>query len=109
MDDLFDEMQRCKSVKECVELAVRDAYGEYEQATAWLTCMETIFEGITQVEILGESAVLEGFDLVSELSVVATCRRNHAIAKVALESVELLRPTPEQRLWIRAWKKWSHG
>jgi hypothetical protein len=35
MDSLLDEMQRCKSVEACMELALTDAYGKYEQAAAW--------------------------------------------------------------------------
>jgi hypothetical protein len=43
MDDLLDEMRRCKSVKACIEVALIDAYGPDEQAVASLTCMEEIF------------------------------------------------------------------
>ena len=42
MSDLLDEMKQCKSVKACIELAITDAYGDYEQAYAWLTCIETM-------------------------------------------------------------------
>jgi len=30
MQSLLEEMQQCKSVKACIELALTDAYGEYE-------------------------------------------------------------------------------
>jgi hypothetical protein len=37
VEDLRDEMRRCKSVRACVDLALTDAYGEEEQVVAWLT------------------------------------------------------------------------
>ena len=37
MDDLLDEMRQCKSEQACIDLALTDAYGEDEQAVAWLT------------------------------------------------------------------------
>ena len=43
MQSLLEEMQQCKSVKACVELALTDAYGEYEQSAAWLACIEEMF------------------------------------------------------------------
>src|SRR5260370_18593518 len=45
MDDLLDEMRQCKSVKACIDLALTDAYGEDEQAVAWLTCIEEMSGG----------------------------------------------------------------
>jgi hypothetical protein len=36
VNDLLDEMKQCKSVRACIELALTDAYGDYEQACAWL-------------------------------------------------------------------------
>ncbi len=37
MDDLLDEMRRCKSVPACIDLALTDAYGDDEQAgLGWL-------------------------------------------------------------------------
>ena len=53
MSDLLDEMKQCKSVKECIELAITDAYGDYEQANAWLTCIETMFGRYKRVFVIG--------------------------------------------------------
>ena len=55
MEDLLEEMQQCKSVKACIELALTDAYGEYEQASAWLACIETIFARFDRVNLLGRT------------------------------------------------------
>jgi len=88
MDSLLDAMQRCKSVEACIELALTDAYGEYEQAAAWLTCIEEMFERFDRVVLMGEEVALEGFELANEAAIVAVCRKGGRKTLVALESVE---------------------
>ena len=73
MSDLLDEMRQCKSVKACIELAITDAYGDYEQANAWLTCIETMFGRYKRVFVIGEDAALDGFELVNDAAIVAVC------------------------------------
>ena len=90
-------------------LTGRDAYGEYEEAEGWQVCLETLFGKGTPVHVLGEAATLDGFDLVNELSVVAICRRHKTTAKVAPESHTFPTLTRVQRLWLKAWKQWSHA
>lgn len=85
---LLEEMQQCRSVKDCIELALTDAYGEYEQAGAWLTCIEEMFGRFDRVKLMGQEVALEGFDLSNDVAVVAICRRGKRGARVALESVE---------------------
>jgi len=109
MEDLLEEMQQCKSVKACIELALTDAYGEYEQASAWLACIETIFERFDRVNLMGEQVALEGFDLENELAVVAVCTKGKRRARVALDSVEFPGITPIEARWLKAWKQFSRG
>jgi hypothetical protein len=54
----------------CIELALTDAYGEYEQISAWLACIEEMFAGFDRVNLLREEVALQGFDLENELTVV---------------------------------------
>src|SRR6516225_7773003 len=75
MQDLPDEMRRCKSVQACIELALTDAYGEDEQAVAWLTCIEALFGRFKRVKLLDEEVALVGFDLNHHV-VIAVCRKN---------------------------------
>jgi hypothetical protein len=63
MKSLLEEMQQCKSVKACIELAITDAYGEDEQASAWLTCIGEMFGRFKRVNVMGHEVVLKGFDL----------------------------------------------
>ena len=88
MQCLLEEMQQCKSVKACVELVLTDADGEYEQASAWLACIEEMFGRFGRVNLLGEEVALQGFELENERTVVALCRKGRRRARVALETFE---------------------
>jgi len=109
MQFLLEEMQQCKSVKACIELALTDAYGEYEQATAWLTCIEEMFGRFDRVNLMGEEVALQGFDLENDPVVVAICRKCKRRARVTLESVEFPDITPIETRWLNAWKQFSRG
>jgi hypothetical protein len=109
MDDLLDEMRKCKSVNACIELALTDAYGEYEEASAWLVCIETLFERFERAKVLGEDVRLEGFDLDHGLTVVAVCKKGKRRARVALDSVEFPGITPIEARWLKAWQQFSRG
>jgi hypothetical protein len=109
MNDLLDEMRRCKSVKACIELALTDAYGEYEQACAWLTCFETMFGGFDRVIVMGEAVALEGFDVAGDATIVAICRKGKQKARIALESVEFPNLSRVEARWLEAWKQFAAG
>jgi hypothetical protein len=108
MEDLLSEMKRCKTVRECFEVATVDTYNEDEAASGWHACLETLFSHYDRVKVLGKEVDLEGFDLANT-AVVAICRQGNKKAKVAFESVEFPKPTAKERLWIQAWRKWSHA
>jgi len=109
MNDLLDEMKQCKSVRACIELALTDAYGDYEQAWAWLTCIETMFGRYKWVVVLGEETAIEGFELASDADIVAVCRRGKRRARIALESVEFPDASPIEARWLNAWKRFASG
>ena len=106
MDDLLDEMRQCKSVQACIDLALTDAYGEDEQAVAWLTCIEEMFSRFKQVKLMGNDVALVGFDL-SDHMVVAVCRQGKRKARVTLDSVEFPELTAVEARWLQAWKRFS--
>jgi len=106
MEDLLDEMRQCKSVQACIDLALIDAYGEDEQAMAWLTCIEELFGRFKQVKLLDQDVALIGFDL-DRHAVVAVCRKGKRKVRATLDSIEFPQPTPVERLWLQAWKKYS--
>lgn len=105
---LLEEMQQCKSAEDCIECALVDAYGDDEQAVAWLTCFEEMFGRFKRVNVMGHEVALEGFDLSND-TVVAVCRQAKEKARVTLESVEFPELTPIETLWLKAWKQFSRG
>lgn len=107
MDDLLDEMRRCKSVGACIELALTDAYGEDEQAVAWLTCIETMFGHSDRVVVLGQEVDLMGFELARDTAVVAVCRRGRRKVRITLESVQLPGLSPVEARWLKAWTQFA--
>ncbi len=106
MDDLLEEMRQCKSVQACLGLALTDAYGEHEQAVAWLTCIEEMFSRFKHVKVMGSDVALVGFDL-RDHAVVAVCRQGRRKARVTLDSVEFPELTPIEQRWLKAWKRFS--
>ena len=109
MTDLLDEMKQCKSVQACIDLAISDAYGDYEQAYAWLTCIESMFGRYRRVFVLGDDAALDGFEVVNHATIVAVCRRGTRKARVALASVEFPDASPIEARWLSAWKRFASG
>ena len=106
MIDLLDEMRQCESVQACIDLALTDAYGEDEQAVAWLTCIEEMFGRFKQVKLLGEDALLVGFEL-NRHTVIAVCNQGQRKVRTTLDSIELPNLTPVERRWLQAWKRFS--
>jgi len=106
MEDLLDEMRQCKSVQACIDLALTDAYGEDEQAVAWLSCIEELFGRFKQLTLLGEDVTLVGFNL-NRHAVIAVCRKGKRKVRATLDSIEFPDLAPTERLWLQAWKKYS--
>ena len=102
-------MGQCKSVKQCIALAITDAYDEAEQATGWLTCIEEILGRFDRVNVLGQEVALEGFDLANGMAIVAICRQGKRSARVTIDTVEFADLTPIEARWLRAWKQFSEG
>ncbi len=109
MESLIEEMENCKTVKECIEVATLDAYGEEEQASAWWTCIEEMFGEFKTAIVLGEEVKLKKFDLSDSGTILAVCTKGKTSAKIALESLDFPNLNAKQKLWLKAWKEWSHG
>ena len=90
-------------------MAITDAYGDYEQAYARLTCIETMFGRYKRVFMMGEDAALDGFEVVNDAAIVAVCRRGKRKARVDLASVEFPDASPIEARWVSAWKRFASG
>jgi hypothetical protein len=82
---------------------------DYEQAFAWLACIEEMFGQFDRVSLIGEQVNLQGFDLETQLTVVAVCRKGKWRARVALDSVDFPGITPTETRWLKAWQQFSRG
>jgi hypothetical protein len=102
------EPNSVKTTKQCIEAATVDAYGEYEQVCGWLTCFEEVFDKVNRILLFGEEVKLVGFEVRNDVEVVAVCLKNKKKAWVSLNSIELIKPSKSQRLWLKAYAEWSH-
>lgn len=108
MDDLLEAMRQCKSIPACIDLALTDAYGDDEQAVAWLTCIEEMFSRFQQVKVMGQEVTLAGFDLRGHI-VVAVCQQGTRKARVTLDSVAFPGLSAIEQRWLKAWQQFSSG
>ena len=107
MTDLLEEMKRCKTIGQCIEVATTDAYGD-EQVGSWLTCIEEMFGEHHDVMLLGEKVKIERFD-TEHGAIIAICKKGKLKARVTLDSIVFPKLTATEKLWLKAWGKYSAG
>ena len=83
-----------------------DAYGESEQATAFLTVLEEHLAFPCGATVLGEAVVVEKIDLSDADELIAICRRGGKRQKVRLLDLELPVSRPKSAEWIAAYRRW---
>ena len=87
--------------------ATVDAYGDSEQATAFLTVLEECLALPFGATVLGEAVVVEEIDLSDADELIAMCRRRGKRQKVRLLDLELHVPRPKGAEWVAAYNRWS--
>ena len=92
-----------------IEEATVDAYGESEQATAFLTMLEEHLALPFGATVLGEAVVVEKIDLNDADELVAICRRGGKRQKLRLLDLELPVSRPKGAEWIAAYRRWSRN
>jgi hypothetical protein len=92
-----------RRLDELIEEATVDAYGESEQATAFLTALEEYLALPCGATVLGEAVVVEKIDLSGADEPVAICRRHGRRQKVRLLDLELPVPRPKGAEWVAAY------
>jgi hypothetical protein len=103
MEDWFE----VKTVADCIEAATVDAYGDDELISGWCCCLEEVFGEASEIKIAGEIFNLSG--MVQEgTTILAVCEKGKKKIKVSLESIELIKPTKVQKLWLKAWLSWKN-
>jgi hypothetical protein len=90
-----------------IEEATVDAYGESEQATAFLTMLEEHLALPCGATVLGEAVVVVKIDLSGADELIAICRRRGKRQKVRLLDLELPVPRPKGAEWVAAYQRWA--
>ena len=90
-----------------IEEATVDAYGESEQATAFLTVLEEYLALPCGATVLGEAVIVEKIDLSGADELIAVCRRRGKRQKVRLLDLELAVPRPKGAEWVAAYHRWA--
>jgi hypothetical protein len=90
-----------------IEEATVDAYGESEQATAFLTVLEECLALPFRATVLGDAVVVEKIDLSGADELIAVCRRRGKRQKVRLLDLQLPVPRPKGAEWVAAYHRWS--
>lgn len=89
-----------------IEEATVDAYGDAEQATAFLTMLEEHLALPCEASVLGEVVAVEKIDLGHAGELIAMCRRGGKRHEVRLSEVELPAPRPKGAEWVEAYRQW---
>jgi hypothetical protein len=90
-----------------IEEATVDAYGDSEQATAFLTVIEESLALPFGATVLGEAVVVEKIDLSGADELIAICRRRGKRQKVRLLDLELPVPRLKGAEWVAAYHRWA--
>jgi len=93
-------------LRELVEEATVDAYGESEEAVGWLTMIDDHVGFPFDVELLGVNITVVGVDVTDACELVAVCRRGASRLKVSLLELPQPSPPPEGWEWIEAFQRW---
>lgn len=103
------EFTKVKTKSDCYEIAAVDAKDESEVASAWYTCLDEVFNEVTEVKFMGETVSFQKFDFQGVTNVVAVIQRNGKSAKVSLESIKWIKPNRIQSIWHKAYLEWLEG
>jgi len=96
-------------LKELIEEAVVDAYGEEEQVGGFFTMLEQSLALPFPVKVLGVDADVEKVDMTLDGQIVAICRRGKTRQKIPILDLPLPTPAPAGVEWIVAYSHWRRG
>jgi hypothetical protein len=96
-------------LKELIEQAIVDAYGEEEQVGGFFTMIEEHLALPFPVKILGVDADVEKVDMTLDGQIVAICRRGKTRQKIPILDLPLPTPAPPGVEWIVAYRHWRRG
>lgn len=96
-------------LKELVEEATVDAYGDEEQASGLFTMLEDNLRLPFTTRVLGADVTVEAIDLTGDNQIMAVCRKGSSRQRIPLNELPLPSPPPEGTEWIEAYRYWRSG
>ena len=96
-------------LKQLVEEATVDAYGESEQATALFTVLEEHPQLPFETQVLGVKVTVAKVDLTGDDDIVAICRRGQERQKIRIVDLPRPDPLPDGWEWVEAYRHWARG
>ena len=96
-------------LKEMIEEATVDAYGESEQTVGFFTLLEERLKLPFKTEVLGAEVMVERLDMTDDEQIVAVCSRGKSRQRVPILDLTLPDPPPEGVEWIEAFRHWARG
>ena len=97
-------------IRELIEEAIVDAYGDAEQEVGFLTMLQDNLPFPFKALVVGEEVEVTGVDQgVDEKGIMAICKRKGKKYRVSITSLEFADRPPEEAEWIEAYKAWVKG
>jgi hypothetical protein len=96
-------------LRELVEEATVDAYGEDEQRVGFLTMIEDNLEVPFETEVLGVPVQVTAIALNDAEEIVAICKRGAHVQRIPVVDLPLPKPPPDGFEWIEAYRFYQHG
>jgi hypothetical protein len=96
-------------LRELVDEAIVDAYGESEQVGGFYTAIEEHLAVPFETTVLGMTVIVRGVDLSERDEIVAICARGRYRQAIPILDLVLPSPAPEGAEWIEAYRFWAAG
>jgi hypothetical protein len=97
-------------LRELIEEATVDCYGEDEQHTGLLTMIEDEVVCPFRAKVVGEDVEVTGFEWPKDgFGLYAVCQRKGKKHRVDINSLEWVKPKPKGFQWIEAYLAWRQG
>lgn len=96
-------------LKEFIEDATTDAYGESEQRVGFLTMIQEHLEVPFETEVLGVPIMVTDIEFNDAEEIVASCRRGSNVQRIPVLDLPLPKPPPEGFEWIEAYRFFLYG
>lgn len=96
-------------LRELIEEATVDAYGDAEQLVGFFTMLEEHLAVPFQTSVLGADVTVTRLDQSDDGHIVAICRRGTSRQRIPILDLPLPHPPPKGVEWIEAYRRWARG